>query len=80
MLRPPGPATPIPEVDGIALVEFVATLPGAAGEGLRGDGHQAAALTDPTRPAFLIASDLGRPVYERLGLLATSRWTLWIRQ
>ena len=40
---------------------------------------QAAALADPTVPAVLIASDLGRPVYERLGFLPVSRWTLWMR-
>ena len=29
--------------------------------------------------AALIASDPGRPVYERLGFIALNRWTLWIK-
>ena len=39
----------------------------------------AATCVDPSLPAVLIASDLGRPVYERMGYVATSRWTLWHR-
>jgi hypothetical protein len=30
------------------------------------------------KPAILIASDLGQPVYERMGYLQLSRLTLWI--
>ena len=63
---------------GVALVEFVATVEGARGKGFGAMVTQAAALVDPTVPAVLIASDLGRPVYERLGFLPVSRWTLWI--
>jgi hypothetical protein len=49
----------------------------------RGRGHgavitAAATLSDPARPAMLIASDLGQPVYERLGYLRISRHTLWL--
>ena len=36
-------------------------------------------LADPTRPAMLIASDQGRPVYERMGYLPLFRFTLWSR-
>jgi len=64
---------------GVALVEFVATLEGARGKGFGAMVTQAAGLVDPTVPAVLIASDLGRPVYERLGFLPVSRWTLWMR-
>ena len=64
---------------GVALVEFVATLADARGKGFGAMVTQAAALVDPTVPAVLIASDLGRPVYERLGFLPVSRWTLWMR-
>jgi hypothetical protein len=35
-------------------------------------------LVRPDRPAALIASDLGRPVYERMGFVALLRFTLWI--
>ena len=37
----------------------------------------AATLAAPDRPALLIASDLGQPVYRRLGYIAISRFTLW---
>jgi hypothetical protein len=64
---------------GVAVVEFVATLAGARGKGFGAMVTQAAALADPTVPAVLIASDLGRPVYERLGFLPVNRWTLWMK-
>jgi hypothetical protein len=58
-------------------VEFISALPECRGRGI---GHAitvAATLADPGRPALLIASDLGRPVYERLGYVTLSRFTLW---
>jgi hypothetical protein len=39
----------------------------------------AATTCDPARPAVLIASDDGRPVYERLGYLPVERWTVWLQ-
>lgn len=50
----------------------------------RGRGHGraitwAATAVRPDLPATLLASDEGRPVYEDLGYLAHSRWTMWIR-
>ena len=36
-----------------------------------------ATLADPELPALLIASDLGKPVYDRLGYLTIARFTLW---
>lgn len=36
-----------------------------------------ATLAAPNLPAVLIASDLGRPVYERLGYRPLLRYTLW---
>ena len=39
----------------------------------------AATLADPDQPAVLVASDDGRPVYERMGYLAIERWTAWLR-
>ncbi|QYN39387.1 N-acetyltransferase [Pseudonocardia sp. DSM 110487] len=64
---------------GVTLVEFVATLPAARGRGAGAAVTWAATLSDPTRPAVLIASDDGRPVYERMGYLAIERWTAWLR-
>ena len=53
------------------------------GEDLRGRGlgaadTWAATMADPTLPAMLIASDLGRPVYERMGYLRLTRFALWL--
>jgi hypothetical protein len=64
---------------GVGVVELVATIAGARGRGFGAMVTQAAALADPTVPAVLIASDPGRPVYERLGFLPVNRWTLWMR-
>ena len=36
-----------------------------------------ATLADPDAPSMLIASDLGRPTYERMGNLTMARFTLW---
>ncbi|MHA6794997.1 GNAT family N-acetyltransferase [Pseudonocardia bannensis] len=64
---------------GITLVEFVATLPAWRGRGAGAAVTWAATLSDPTAPAVLIASDDGRPVYERMGYIAVERWTAWLR-
>jgi hypothetical protein len=64
---------------GATLVEYVAALPGARGRGAGVAVTRAATLADPARPAVLIASDDGRPVYERLGYVALERWTVWLR-
>lgn len=37
-----------------------------------------ATLAEPDLPAVLIASDLGQPLYERMGYLRLARVTLWI--
>ena len=64
---------------GVTLVEYVATLPAARGRGVGAAVTWAATLSEPTRPAVLIASDDGRPVYERMGYVAIERWTAWLR-
>ncbi|GEL17268.1 GNAT family N-acetyltransferase [Pseudonocardia asaccharolytica] len=64
---------------GITLVEYVATLPVARGRGAGAAVTWAATLADPEAPAVLIASDDGRPVYERMGYVALERWTVWLR-
>ncbi|WP_426573864.1 GNAT family N-acetyltransferase [Aquihabitans sp. McL0605] len=65
--------------EGVNLVEMVTTDPAVRGRGY-GAALTASAMTaDPDLPAALIASDLGRGVYERLGFIAVSRWTFWHR-
>lgn len=61
------------------LVEYVAALPGARGRGAGAAVTWAATLADPSLPAVLVASDDGRPVYERMGYVALERWTAWLR-
>jgi hypothetical protein len=58
-------------------VEFIAALDAARGKGIGRAITAAATLTDAELPAMLIASDLGRPVYDRLGYLPLLRYTLW---
>jgi len=55
----------------------VATLPEARGRGYGAALTATAALSQPDLPSALIASDDGRGVYERLGFLPISRFTLW---
>lgn len=64
---------------GVNNVEMVATLDGFRGRGYGAAVTWAATTADPSLPAILIASDLGRPVYERLGYTALTRWTMWFR-
>jgi len=64
---------------GVTLVEYVASLPAARGRGAGAAVTWAATLADPDRPAVLIASDDGRPVYSRMGYVAVERWTAWLR-
>jgi hypothetical protein len=64
---------------GATLVEYVAALPAARGRGAGAAVTWAATLADPDRPAVLIASDAGRPTYERMGYVALERWTAWLR-
>jgi hypothetical protein len=64
---------------GATLVEYVATLAAARGRGAGAAVTWAATLADPNRPAVLLASDDGRPVYARMGYVAVERWTAWLR-
>jgi GNAT superfamily N-acetyltransferase len=65
--------------DGIVGIYAVATVPGARGKGYGGAVTDAAARCDPSLPAVLQASDMGRPVYERLGFAKVAEYTLWLR-
>jgi GNAT superfamily N-acetyltransferase len=64
---------------GVNVVEMIATTDDARGRGYGAALTWAATTVDPSLPAVLFASDLGRPVYERLGYHAVSRWTIWHR-
>jgi GNAT superfamily N-acetyltransferase len=64
---------------GVTLVEHVAVLPAARGRGVGAAVTWAATRSDPAVPAVLLASDDGRPVYERMGYVAIERWTAWLR-
>jgi GNAT superfamily N-acetyltransferase len=64
---------------GVVNVEWVATREDARGRGFGAAVTWAAAIGAPALPATLIASDPGRPVYERMGYLAVDRWTMWCR-
>jgi GNAT superfamily N-acetyltransferase len=67
-------------VDGEAVGIFaVATVPAARGRGYGAALTHRAATCEPDLPAWLTASDLGRPVYERLGFVAVARYTLWVK-
>lgn len=63
--------------NGVVEVAMVATLPEARGKGYGEAVTWAATMADPSAPAILIASDPGRPVYERMGYLALFRFTIW---
>ena len=58
-------------------VEYVATHADVRGRGFGAAVTWAATLADPTKPAVLIASDPGQPVYERMGYLRLMRLTMW---
>jgi len=63
---------------GVSHVEFIATMPHLRGRGIGRAMTHAASVSDPQHPAVLIASDDGRGVYESLGYLPVSRWTIWM--
>jgi GNAT superfamily N-acetyltransferase len=58
-------------------VNFVSTRPGARGRGYGEAATWWATRADPALPAALLASDPGRPVYERMGYRSVLRFTLW---
>jgi hypothetical protein len=62
---------------GINNVTLVATIPDDRGYGEALTWH--AARVDPSLPSMLISSDVGRPIYERMGFLPLQRITLWHR-
>lgn len=63
--------------NGITRVEWIATLAEARGRGVGEAMTWVATVVDFERDAVLISSDLGRPIYERMGYRALERFTLW---
>ena len=59
-------------------VEWISTHPDVRGRGIGAAITSRATFADPARPSVLIASDPGRPVYERMGYLRVARFTLWM--
>jgi len=62
---------------GVVDVEMVSCLADHRGRGIGEALTWAATLADPSAPSVLMASDDGRPVYERMGYLPIDRMTLW---
>ncbi len=64
--------------EGMQVLNFVAVAAAARGRGLGAAVTWPATVAEPGLPAVLVASDLGRPVYERLGFVTLLRFPLWI--
>jgi hypothetical protein len=64
--------------DRLVRVENIATLEAVRGRGFGLAITAATIAVTPDKPAVLVASDLGRPIYERLGFEAISRVTYWV--
>jgi GNAT superfamily N-acetyltransferase len=65
--------------DGFVGVYAVATAPDARGHGYGEAVTWAATLCRPGMPATLQASDMGRPIYERMGYRTIAEFTVWQR-
>ena len=59
-------------------VEWVTSIPAVRGRGYGEALTWSATLTLPDQPSMLIASDAGRPTYERMGYVSLTRFTLWL--
>ena len=64
--------------DDVVAVEMVSTRDECRGRGYGLAITAAAAATRTDRPSALVSSDLGNPVYRRLGYLPILRYTLWM--
>ena len=83
MVRPPNaPLPPAPAelriVEVTDDVDNIATLAEVRGRGYGTAITAATIAVDLTKPATLVASDLGRPIYEGLRFVAITRATYWI--
>lgn len=64
--------------DRVQVVEFVAVAEPGRGRGVGAALTWVASTARPELPAMLVASDQGRPVYERLGYSTLLRFSLWV--
>jgi GNAT superfamily N-acetyltransferase len=64
---------------GINDVTLVGTVPEARRRGYGAALTWCATLADPALPALLLATDEGRPVYERIGYASLFRFAVWSR-
>lgn len=64
---------------GVVGIYYVATLPQARRRGYGAAITLTATQAEPALPAVLQASDLGRPVYERIGFVTIAQMSLWIK-
>lgn len=64
--------------DHVVDVTLVTCRPQYRGRGFGGAVTEAAVDVDPSKPAMLIASDDGQPVYRSMGFRPITRFTLWI--
>jgi hypothetical protein len=65
---------------GFVGVYAVATSPAARGKGYGEALTWAAAGTDATLPVTLQASELGEPIYRRMGFETVGTFTIWSRE
>jgi predicted GNAT family acetyltransferase len=65
---------------GVTNVDLVATVPEARRRGYGEALTWRASLAQPALPSLLIATEAGRPMYERMGYLPLFHFTLWSRQ
>src|SRR5205085_1679527 len=64
--------------DSVTPVELVSVRDDCRGKGYGAAITAAATHAAPGRTAMLIASDLGRPIYDKLGYLPLLRYTLYV--
>lgn len=64
--------------EGIVGVYLVAVLPAMRGRGVGEAVSWAATLADPSLPAVLQASDMGRPIYARMGYRTIGTMQVWV--
>jgi hypothetical protein len=62
---------------GIVDVEMISCVERCRGKGIGEALTWKATLANPSQPAMLMASDDGRPIYERMGFIPVLRMTLW---
>lgn len=64
---------------GLTEVEWVSTREGHRGRGIGAALTWEATTASPAHDTVLVATDDGRPVYERLGYVALMRLSMWLR-